>query len=262
MVIRGRRRIGKSRLIDEFVKGKKAYRFVGLAPTKATTAQTQRDHFAYQLHVEAGLPKIEVVDWRELFALLHERTSVGEVFIVLDEITWMGSKDPDFLGKLHYAWETYFKKNTKLTLIICGSISAWIEKNILSSTGYFGRISLEMNLDELSLKDCNRLLQQIGYRGSDIEKFMLLSVVGGIPWYIEQINSGLPAIENVKKLCFSTNGVLVKEFHYIFNDLFPEKRREIQKAIVQSLKDGPLTLDQISKKIQYSRSGALTEYLE
>ena len=54
--------------------------------------------------------------------------------ILFDEISWMGSKDPHFLGKLKNAWDQHFKKNPNLILILCGSASSWIEKNILSST--------------------------------------------------------------------------------------------------------------------------------
>lgn len=67
----------------------------------------------------------------------------------------MGSKDPTFLGKLKTAWDLYFKMNPQLILILCGSISSWIETNILSSTGFMGRISLDMILEELSLSECN-----------------------------------------------------------------------------------------------------------
>ncbi len=262
VVIKGRRRVGKSRLIDEFIKEKTAYHFVGLAPNNDTTAQTQRDHFALQLHQQTGLPELKTDDWTALFLLLNERTSQGEVFIILDEITWMGSKDSDFLGKLHYAWEMHFKKNPKLTLIICGSISSWIEKNILSSTGYFGRISLEINLEELPLSDCSQLLREKGFKGSPYEKLILLSITGGIPWYIEHINPSFTAIDNIKNLCFTKNALLVKEFNYIFNDLFTEKRRDIQKRIVTELASGPLTHEEIATKLDYSRSGALSEYLE
>ncbi len=208
------------------------------------------------------MPKITTDDWSELFVLLNERTSHGEVFVVLDEITWMGSKDPDFLGKLHYAWEKFFSNNPKLTLIICGSISAWIEENILSSTGYFGRVSLEINLEELTIKECNELLNDIGFKRSAFEKLMLLSITGGIPWYIEQINSTLSASENIQNLCFTKDALLVKEFGYIFNDLFKERRKDIQKRIVMELVNGPMTHEGIAKKLNYSRSGVLTEYLE
>jgi len=75
----------------------------------------------------------------------------------LDEITWMGSLDPSFLGKLEVVWEKYFSKNPELILILCGSVSQWIEENILSSTGYFGRVAWEISLEELSLKSCDQL---------------------------------------------------------------------------------------------------------
>jgi len=176
VVIKGRRRIGKSRLIAEYCKNKVAYRFTGLAPTKKTSAQSQRDHFAMQLNQQCGLPEIKTDDWSKLFLLLNERVKSGKVIIVLDEITWMGSKDPLFLSKLHFAWEEYFKKNPKLILIICGSVSAWIEKNILSSTGYFGRVSLTLTLEELPIQRCNELLTKLGYQGSTYEKLILLAV--------------------------------------------------------------------------------------
>ena len=135
------------------------------------------------------MPEVKTDSWSKLFALLYERVKRGRVIILFDEITWMGSKDPAFLSKLQHAWETLFKHNSKLILVLCGSVSAWIEKNILSSTGYFGRVSLKLTLEELSLPHCNKLLSQIGFQGSAYEKLILLSVIGGIPWYIEQIKS-------------------------------------------------------------------------
>ena len=78
----------------------------------------------------------------------------------------MGSKDSEFLSKLHAAWEDYYKRNPKLILILCGSVSAWIENNILSSTGYFGRISIKLTLEELAINHCNDLMSKLGFDGS------------------------------------------------------------------------------------------------
>ena len=75
--------------------------------------------------------------------------------MVLDEITWMGSQDPTFLPKLKTAWDRYFKQNPQFVMILSGSNSAWISKNILSSTGFFGRVSLRLLLEELTLPECN-----------------------------------------------------------------------------------------------------------
>ena len=65
----------------------------------------------------------------------------------------MGSEDQDFLGQLKTAWDLHFSDNPDLIMILCGSVSSWIEENILQSTGFVGRISLNMVLDELSIKE-------------------------------------------------------------------------------------------------------------
>ncbi|MBF5058972.1 AAA family ATPase [Candidatus Neptunochlamydia vexilliferae] len=131
--MRGRRRIGKSRLIEEFGSGMTTHFFVGLPPTPGTTAQSQRDEFARQMVRELNIPSPKSDDWGDLFLSLSSHTDKGRILLVLDEISWIGSKDSDFLGKLKNAWGLHFTKNPKLILVICGSVSSWIEKNILTS---------------------------------------------------------------------------------------------------------------------------------
>jgi AAA+ ATPase superfamily predicted ATPase len=261
VVVKGRRRIGKSRLVEEFAKGKRFLVFSGIPPIEGTTAQSQRDVFARQLGAQVGLPSIQAQDWSDLFSLLTRFTFERQVVILFDEISWMGSKDPLFLGKLKNAWDLEFKKNPHLVLIFCGSVSTWIEKNIISSTAFFGRISLYLTLEELPLNDCSKLLDLQGFRGSIYEKFKLLSVSGGIPWYIEQIQSTLNADDNIKNLCFLKDGILFKEFDLIFHDLF-ERRSEIYQPIVESLAEGSKEFNEISKALKYQKSGALSTYLD
>ena len=261
VVIRGRRRIGKSRLVQEFAQHKKYYVFSGLPPTNNTTAQSQRDEIARQLALQSDIPEVKVDDWSKLFLLLAKEVKKGRAIILFDEISWMGSKDPDFLGKLKNAWDLYFKSNPKLILILCGSVSSWIEKNIISSTGFFGRISLKLTLGELPLNDCNVLLHKIGFNRSAQEKFHILSVMGGVPWYIELINPAYSATENIKRLCFEKDGLLTDEFKFIFHDLYG-RRSEICKKIVEYLAQGPVEYSEIASALNYSSSGALSDYLE
>lgn len=261
VVVRGRRRIGKSRLVLEFAQHKKYYVFSGLPPTDHTTAQSQRDEFAKQLALQSDIPEVRVDDWSKLFLLLAKEVKKGRAIILFDEISWMGSKDPDFLGKLKNAWDLHFKDNPKLILVLCGSVSSWIEKNIISSTGFFGRISLKLTLGELPLNDCNALLHNIGFNRSAQEKFHILSVLGGIPWYIESINPSYSASENIKRLCFEKSGLLMDEFKFIFHDLYG-RRSEICKKIVEYLAQGPAEYSEIATALNYSSSGALSNYLE
>ncbi len=261
IVVKGRRRIGKSRLIEEFAKNYRFYSFAGLAPTEKTTAQSQRDEFARQLSEQTGLPEISADDWNKLFSLLWERVRQGRVILLLDEISWMGSKDPDFLGKVKNAWDQKFKKNPELIIIICGSASSWIEENILSSTGFLGRVSYTLTLEELPLKDCSYFWPQIAQNISAFEKFKLLSVTGGVPRYLEEIDPNLNAEDNIRELCFRKGGILVDEFEHIFSNIF-KHRSSLYREIVKSLVYGAKEAKQISKELQIELTGLLSEYLE
>lgn len=261
LVIKGRRRIGKSRLIEEFAKNLKFYSFAGLAPNEKTTAQSQRDEFARQLNEQTGLPEISANDWGKLFSLLADKIQSGRVILLFDEISWMGSEDSDFLGKIKNAWDLQFKKNPELIFILCGSASAWIEKNILSSTGFVGRVSYTLTLEELPLKDCAHFWSQSTGNIAAFEKFKVLAVTGGIPRYLEEINPKLSAEENIRALCFSKGGMLVNEFDHIFSNLL-QRHSPWYRNIVQSLVYGTKETAAISKELNTVITGLLSDYLE
>lgn len=260
VVVKGRRRIGKSRLIKEFAKDtKKLYAFSGLPPTSSTTAQSQRDEFARQLAENLELPGLKGEDWGNLFTLLAKYAQKGRAIIFFDEISWMGSKDSDFLGKLKNAWDGQFSQNPKLMLILCGSVSSWIEKNIVNSTGFVGRPSLYLTLDELPISDCNAFWNK--KQGiSAYEKFKVVSVTGGVPRYLELINPKLSAEENIKQLCFTRYGALTNEFEHIFTDIFAH-RSQLYKHILLQLSSGSLDQESLAKKVGIPQSGDLSEYL-
>ena len=105
IVVKGRRRIGKSRLIDEFAKKNRLYKFTGLAPVEGVTAQDQRNEFAHKLSEQTGLPDMRTNDWNKLFALFAHQVKTGRAIVVLDEISWMAADDATFLSKLKNVWE-------------------------------------------------------------------------------------------------------------------------------------------------------------
>lgn len=260
VVLRGRRRIGKSRLVEEFSKKERFLRFVGLAPTEQTTAQSQREEFAKQLSLNLQAPQVVANDWTDLFLALAKDIQKGRVIILFDEISWMGSKDADFLGKLKNLWDLHLKKNPELILILCGSVSTWIEENILQSTGFMGRLSLVLDLEELSVPECNQLFTAMGFRGSAYEKFKMLSVTGGIPRYLEELKPDRLADENIKDLCFAKQGVLFREFKEIFVDIFA-RRSEIYKRIVEILVEGDKEFSEIVDHLEMAKTGHVSRYL-
>lgn len=158
VVLRGRRRIGKSRLAEEFGRRfERALFFSGVPPERGVTAATQRREFALQLGDRLGAAPAETDDWSPLLWHLARAVREGPALVVLDELTWLGAKDAAFLGKLKNAWDLEFKQNPELILILSGSLSTWLERNVLSSTGFLGRVSLDLELGELPLADCRHL---------------------------------------------------------------------------------------------------------
>ena len=82
--------------------------------------------------------------------------------------------DKTFLAKLKNSWDLGFKKNPNLILILSGSNSTWIEKNILSDTGFVGRVSYRLTLEELSLYESNKFWGKYAENVSSFEKLKTL----------------------------------------------------------------------------------------
>jgi AAA+ ATPase superfamily predicted ATPase len=258
IVIRGRRRIGKSRLIKEFSKSFNSYSFMGLPPTEATTANDQRNEFIRQFKQQFSFG-ISSNDWGDLFTSLAKQCRQGRVIIVLDEISWMATGDPHFLSKLKTVWDLHFSENPELILILCGSVSAWIEKNLLSSTGFLGRPTLHMTIDELPLHECYQFWKN-KQNVSTFEIFKVLSVTGGIPRYLELFDLNLSAEDNIRNLCFNPNAPLFDEFKYIFSDIYG-KRNPLYQRIVSQLEDTKAAREELIQAAELSHGGEVTEYL-
>ncbi|MDJ0763318.1 MAG: ATPase [Myxococcota bacterium] len=261
IVCRGRRRIGKSTLIQQFGRGKRFVELWGLAPRPNISNADQLKHFGELMGTAFGLPALRFENWNEALSTLAGLTSKGRVIILLDEISWMASKDKDFAGKLKGIWDTKFKKNDKLMLILCGSVTSWIDDNILNDKGFMGRVSLTITLDELSLSAAN-----LFWKGNKLisaaEKLKILCVTGGVPRYLEEIRIDQTAEQNIKRLCFSPTGLLFSEFDKIFKDIFQRRSRSF-KEIVQTLASGakqPQQLcDTLGRKPTGSFSGMLAQ---
>lgn len=261
VVVKGRRRIGKSRLVSEFAKGCEFFPFMGLPPTKGHSSDIQRKEFLRQFSKITQKKLPIYTDWGDIFDELADYTKNKKCIILLDEISWMAEGDTTFLGKLKTSWDRLFSQNPQLILILCGSVSTWIEENIIKSTGFFGRPNLIIHLNELSLSDCNKFWGDLGDNLSAYEKFKVLSVTGGIPRYLELIDPKLSAEENIKNLFMRPFSPLVDEFNTIFSDVFLKKSDQY-KDIVLALNEKKLNQEQISKITKRNQNNKLSEDLE
>jgi AAA+ ATPase superfamily predicted ATPase len=258
LVINGRRRVGKSTLMEKATENFNVFGFSGLAPGNKVTEKDQINNFLSLLSKKTGKIPKKCANWFDAFQELSRAIPPNVKSVILfDEISWMGHGDDNFVQKLKVWWDTDISKRNIL-LIFCGSVSTWIEKNIINSTAFYGRIAAVIQLQQLSIPESAEFLKKIKFQGSAFEFYKILSVTGGVPWYLEQINPALTADQNIENLCFKRSGLLNSDFEKIFNDVFA-RYGNVYNKILEILADGMKTLAEIRAAINYSHGGTLSE---
>ena len=260
---RGRRRIGKSTLIEQFAEktADRFFSFEGLPPRKGMTNRDQLANFGALLAQQTNRPRLVFESWHDAFFWLNEFIDDKKrTVVLLDEISWMGAYDPDFPGHLKWAWDKLFHKHDKLVMVVCGSVSAWIKRNILDNTGFAGRFSRDYILPELPLSVCPSFWGATAGSVSTREMFDILSVTGGVPRYLEEIDPALSAEENIRRLFFTPQGKLFKEFDDMFSAVFGEAATT-KKAILKALAEGPKSGAELSAELGLSNTGHFADHL-
>lgn len=268
LVCRGRRRIGKSTLISRFAfqDGARFLAFEGLAPQPKMTNEDQLAAFGRQLAEQTQGEASTPPNWFEAFrrlaaavpAVAHGGT---RVVILLDEISWMGKYDPNFPGELKYAWDKRFHDMPDLVFVICGSVSSWIEENILTNAGFLGRISLDLIVPELPLRDCVNFWGTVRERAAPREILDVLSVTGGVPRYLEEVDPSLSADENIKRMCFHPNGYLYKDFNDIFTTVF-SVNSPLKRAVLARLAVGAQGGAELAEALGVARNGPFSKVMK
>lgn len=248
VVVSGRRRIGKSTLVETFAERSKC-RFIeieGLAPDEKMDNARQLANFCDRLAKATGTPDAKASSWPRAFDALDAAIpKSAKTVVFLDEISWMGRYDPAFAAYLKNAWDMQLSKKGRLVLVIAGSVSAWIQENILKSKAFVGRISIDMTLKELALPDCRAFWDRKGSRVSTRDMVDALSVTGGVPKYLEELDPSLSADENIRRLCFMPEGYLFRDFNSIFNDVFGAA--SAKRKILTALADRPVSVSELSE---------------
>lgn len=257
---RGRRRIGKSRLIAEFASraGARFIHLEGVRPQPGFSNETELEEFARQLSVQVRTTVKTPANWLEAFVSLDRfLRGKGKVVVLLDEISWFGHYDNAFASEIKVAWDNYWKKHDRAIVVICGSVSSWIKENIVDNGAFYGRRSMDVVLKELPLDQCVQFWGRRANRIDPREIVDVLSVTGGVPRYLEEINPSLSAAENIRRLCFTPNGVLRVDFDEMFNDVVTNQPTFTGK-VLRCLVDGPQSTVAIAGKLNVEKGGRVS----
>jgi len=256
-VIYGRRRIGKSVLVEHFIENKKYLKFQGLEglQTPDQIASFTRD-LAQQIN-DPLLKKARFTNWEDIFDFLTDyfKKNPKTIFFI-DEFQWLAASQSSLVSIMQKYWETSWKKQN-IMLILCGSISSYMVKNVIKSTAFFGRIDWAYGLPALSVDESLKMLKS---KRNIHEVFKYLLIFGGIPKYLESIKPNKSFEQNMTELFFKEDSFLLNEYEKIFYSQFKEHLN--YKKIVKALTKEALSLQQVAKLLKFPSGGGVKSYLE
>lgn len=262
-VIRGRRRIGKTRLIRELPSAGRniTLRYLTSTPPSIKVSDAdERKQYAEQVKDQFSLNYMPPhTTWRELFSFIGDLCATKRTILAIDEVNWLATKSPAFMSTFFELWENQFTRKKNFMIILSGSLSSWIEENILMNKGFVGRVSVTITLKELSL---NELPDFFGSRirtTPTIDLIKMLSAVGAVPRYLEELNLAQTAETNLSQLAFEPSGFLYDEFEKMFYDLF-SKENKFYRNILETISQSPqrLSARELAAKMGLTYSGRYT----
>ena len=253
VVIYGRRRIGKTTLIKQFIKSKTAFYFLA---TKEVESQSMK-RFAGVIARTTGnsvLQKAAFSDWLDLFQAVADYKPNEKKVLVIDEFPYLVKVNDSFPSILQNAWDEILK-DSNVMLILCGSLISMMKKHALSyESPLYGRRTAQMRIAPLPFTTVYEN-QKLSFE----EAAEQYSITGGVPKYMEFFSDGQPLYEQIKENVLSKNGFLYEEPNFLLTD-------EVQVptnyfSIIKVIADGNHKLGMIAGILGLETS-ALTPYLK
>ncbi len=209
----GRRRIGKTRLVEQAAKGTRFFKFEGL---EGEDEAAQRAHFTHTLFgYSANLAHklFRSDNWIDHLQLLSAFLGDEPAIVFFDEFQWMAAEKPDLVSRLKYAWDNFFDKHNQVHLILCGSISSFIVKKVINSKALYGRIDHILHLKAMSVQELGNAFLRDRSTTDHLDYYLC---VGGVPKYFELYDRSKSVRLNLQSLCFTQDAYFNNELERLF----------------------------------------------
>lgn len=239
-VLYGRRRVGKTTLINEFCKNKDAI-FYSAEQSNNKLNLEKFSGQVFQFYSESTLEPFS--SWTNALTYINDRQKDKRLIIVFDEFPYLVKKNKALLSELQHLIDHKLQYGN-LFIILCGSYMGFMEKEVLSSKSpLFGRRTGQLHMKSFDYHTSLRLLD--GF--SDEEKLMLYGAFGGTALYLQQIQSDKSFEENIKQAFLRTTA-------YLYEEPLLLLRQEVQEpgiysAIIEAIAGGATRSNEISTKI-------------
>jgi uncharacterized protein len=200
LAITGRRRIGKTYLINTFFDKKISFHFSGML--NASFGQ-QLQNFQYSLNdyfkTEKGtvIPTNWLMAFQHLSKCLQKSKKKKKQVIFIDELPWLDTHKSNFIAALDWFWNTW-AVNKNVLLIVCGSSTSWIINKVINNKGgLHNRITKRIHLEPFTLRETELFLKHKKIKLSKYQITQLYMSLGGVPHYLKEIKTGESASQAV-----------------------------------------------------------------
>lgn len=260
LAITGRRRIGKTYLVDNYYKEKICFRITGI---QDATQVEQMNNFVLKLSEYSGsLVGIAPKNWQEVFVMfknyLVSLSKKTKQVIFIDELPWIATARTSFLKLLAHLWNDFLSKENHFVLVVCGSSSSWLTQKILNDKGgLHNRVTDVINLQAFNLQETKLFLKSLSIHLSHQEISKLYMCLGGIPYYLEQIRKGESVAVAIERICFSEQGVLKREYDNLYKALFRNAENHEELIEILAKKPSGWTRKEIIVNTRIPKGGTL-----
>lgn len=263
LAVYGRRRVGKTYLINTFYNNKFDFQLTGLANA---SFKEQLKNFNSAINRYSGIENYLAESWYDAFIQLIkflEKKRKKKKIVFIDELPWLDTRKSGFLSAFEHFWNGWAASRNDILLIVCGSATSWmIGKLINNRGGLHNRITRKIKLMSFNLKETEEYLNYNGIkwnRHQIIESYMIL---GGIPYYLSLIKKGKSLSQTVDELFFNQNGILRNEYMNLYSSLFTNSENYEKIVEVLGKKSKGLTREELLNYTGLPDGGGFSKMLE
>lgn len=272
VVVYGRRRVGKTFLVNSFFHDDYAFKLTGLAKK---SKREQLANFTVSLNRYGNGKKFtKPRTWYEAFEKLREllemkrpgsrlKKATSKRVVFIDELPWLDSRGSNLISALEHFWNDWAVTQKDLVLVVCGSATSWITRKILKNKGgLHNRVTQKMFIRPFTLAECKEYILRQGIEMEDKEIAECYMIMGGIPFYLKNLRRGASLSQNVDEMFFAERGRLDDEFDALYSSLFEKSENYIKVVEALSMKNKGLTREEILEATKLEVNGHFSKVLK
>ena len=259
----GRRRVGKTYLVNEFFGSHFAFSIIGVIDGEKSEQIAAFVQGLRNIGYSGRVPKTWMDAFYELQKLLEQSIVSGERCVLfIDELPCFDTPKAGFVRALGHFWNSWAQTHKEVMLIVCGSATSWMIKNIIDNHGgLHNRITHEMHLHPFNLHETELMLHSRNVLWDRLSIMQIYMALGGIPYYLEMLQPTDSVASALDRLFFGNDAMMSDEYDRLFKSLFkdPTPYMDILRVLARA-KQG-ITRDEILTQTKMTDNGHFSEYM-